>query len=139
MTDAKGRRAVGWACFDADCSFCTAWARRLRRTLEARGYGLAPLQSPRVRALLNLNEQDLLREMRLVTSDGAVLGGADALLHLAQGIWWAWPLYALARLPGMHRVLDHGYRWFAARRHCTSRSCVPRPSYDFAQKGGNAP
>lgn len=124
LTDAKGRSAArGWVFFDAGCSFCSAWARHLHGTLTARGFGLAPLQSPRVRALLNLPEHELLREMRLLMPDGNVLGGADALIYLAQNIWWAWPVYALAHLPGMRGLLLSAYRWFAARRHCLASTC----------------
>jgi predicted DCC family thiol-disulfide oxidoreductase YuxK len=119
LTDAKGRSASrGWVFFDAECSFCSAWARRMRRTLESRGFGLAPLQSPRVRALLNIPEEGLLREMRLLTADGTVLGGADVLLHLARNIWWAWPVFALAHLPGVRRLLASAYRSFARNRNC---------------------
>jgi predicted DCC family thiol-disulfide oxidoreductase YuxK len=123
MTDAKGRRARGWVFFDGDCRFCTAWARRFRGVLDARGYGLAPLQSPRVRALLNLPEAELLREMRVLTAEGALLGGAEAVVHLARRIWWAWPLYALAQLPGMNAVLASAYGRLAAHRSCANGSC----------------
>ena len=119
VTDAKGRSASrGWVFFDADCAFCSAWARHLHATLESRGFGLAALQSPRVRALLNLPDGELLREMRLLTADGSVLGGADALIFLARTIWWAWPVYALAQLPGVRALLAAAYRWLAAHRHC---------------------
>jgi len=119
LTDAKGRSASrGWVFFDADCAFCSAWARRLHAMLASRGFGLAPLQSPRVRALLSLPDGELLREMRLLTADGSVLGGADALIHLARNIWWARPVYALAQIPRVRALLAAAYRWLAERRHC---------------------
>ncbi len=124
MTDAKGRHALrGWVFFDRDCSVCTSLARRFRRPLEARGFGLAALQDPRVQALLALPLDDLLREMRVATANGDVYGGAEAIVYLARQIWWAWPLYAAAKLPGVPRILDAGYRWFAFHRGCTSRTC----------------
>ena len=124
MTDSKGRHAArGWVFFDRDCSVCTSLARRFRRTLETRGFGLAALQDPRVRALLSLPPEDLLREMRVATADGNVYGGAQAIVFLARQIWWAWPLYAAAKLPGMPRVLDASYRWFADHRTCMSGTC----------------
>ncbi len=125
LTDSKGRRArAGWVFFDADCSFCTALARRLRRVLEPRGYAVAPLQAPRVQELLGLPPDKLLLEMRVLTSGGQVIGGADAIVFLARGIWWAWPLYAAAQLPGVRAVLRAGYRWIAARRRCSSATCM---------------
>jgi len=124
MTDTKGRRAVrGWILFDRDCGICTSLARRFRRTFEKRGFGLAALQDPRVAALLALPPELLLREMRVVTSDGEIRGGAEAIVYLARQVWWAWPLYAAAQLPGVPRILDAGYRWFADHRPCSSGAC----------------
>ena len=124
MTDTKGRHAArGWVFFDRDCSVCTSLARRFRRALETRGFGLAALQDPRVRALLDLPPEDLLREMRVATADGNVYGGAEAIVFLARQICWAWPLYAAAKLPGLPRVLETCYRWFADHRTCVSGTC----------------
>jgi predicted DCC family thiol-disulfide oxidoreductase YuxK len=124
MTDTKGRRAArGWVLFDRDCTICTSQARRFRPTFEKRGFGLAALQDPRVAALLALPPEDLLREMRVVTSEGEIHGGADAIVYLARQVWWAWPLYAAAQLPGVPRILDAGYRWFADHRPCSSGTC----------------
>jgi len=124
MTDNKGRRArAGWLFFDADCRFCRTSARWLALFIEPRGFGLAPLQDPRVRTLLNLTGQQLLSEMKLLTREGRVFGGADALLALSREIWWAWPLYALALLPGIKPVLRAGYRWMAAHRSCQGAAC----------------
>ena len=136
MTDAKGRRAPnGWIFFDADCAFCTSLARRFAPVLEPRGYGLAPLQDPRVPALLGLPPAQLLLEMRVLTSDGRQFGGADAVLYLARQVWWAWPLYALGKLPGMRRALRAGYRWIAARRSCAASACAMKDLDRSAQKG----
>ena len=124
MTDTKGRHAArGWVCFDRDCSVCASLARRFRRTLETRGFGLAALQDPRVQALLALPTEDLLREMRVATGDGEIYGGAGAIVLLARQIWWAWPLFALAKLPGASRILNACYRWFAKHRTCSSGLC----------------
>lgn len=124
MTDSKGRHASrGWVCFDRDCNVCTSLARRFQRTLETRGFGLAALQDPRVQVLLDLPPAELLREMRVITAEGKVYGGARAIVYLARQIWWARPLYAAAQLPIVSRVLDGGYRWFADRRTCSSGKC----------------
>ena len=127
MTDRKGRRAArGWVFFDGDCEICQSLARRFRSTLENRGFGLAPLQDPRVAALLALPANALLREMRVLTPAGEVLGGAQAITFLAGKIWWAWPVHAAARVPGMQSLLRAGYRWFADHRHCLT--CVVSPA-----------
>jgi predicted DCC family thiol-disulfide oxidoreductase YuxK len=124
MTDAKGSRTSrGWVFFDRDCPVCTALARRFRRPLEKLGFGLAGLQDPRVQALLNLPPEELLREIRVATVEGKIYGGAEAVLFLARQIWWAWPLYAAAKLLGVPRILNAGYRWFADHRTCSSGIC----------------
>jgi predicted DCC family thiol-disulfide oxidoreductase YuxK len=124
LTESKGRRARrGWVLFDGDCPHCIALARRWGPRLEPRGFALAPLQDPRVEALLGLSREELLREMRVLAADGKQYGGADALIYLWSQVWWTWPLAALARLPGMRRVLRAGYRRVAARRNCAGSSC----------------
>src|SRR5258708_12500203 len=95
MTDTKGRHAArGGIWFDRDCTPCTSLGRRFRRTFEKRGFGLAALQDPRVATLLALPPDQLLREMRVVTSDGQIHGGAAAIVYLAKQVWWAWPIFA---------------------------------------------
>ncbi len=131
MTDAKGRKASrGWVFFDRDCDICTSLARRFRPTFERRGFGLAALQDPRAAALLSLPLDQLLTEMRVVTSNGERYGGAEAIVYLARQIWWAWPLYIAAHIPGAPRILTAGYRWFAEHRQCGSGNCpVQRKSH----------
>src|SRR6266851_9960979 len=124
ITDTKGRKAArGWVFFDRDCIVCTSRARRFRRTFEKRGFGLAALQDPRVAALLALPPDQLLREMRVVTSEGQIHGGAAAIVYLAKQVWWGWPLFAVAHIPGTSQILDIAYRWFAKHRPCSSGAC----------------
>jgi predicted DCC family thiol-disulfide oxidoreductase YuxK len=121
-TDTKGRHAKGWLFYDADCAFCTHLAQWLGPILHRRGMALAPLQDPRVGPLLGLDEQDLLRELKLLWSDGTQHGGADAILAVAATIWWAHPLVWLRKIPGAPRLLQAAYRWIAARRSCAARN-----------------
>lgn len=124
MTDTKGRHAeIGWICFDRDCPQCTWLARRFHRTFEKRGFGLAALQDPRVAALLALPSDQLLREMRVITKEGEIHGGAEAIVYLAKQVWWAWPFFAAAQIPGVLRILGIGYRWIADHRPCSSGAC----------------
>ena len=126
FTDSKGRHARGWLFWDAECGFCTRIARWLAPILERRGLALAPLQDPRVGALLGLSQQELMREMRLLLADGRQYGGADAAVALAREIWWARPLVWLAKIPGAMEPLRAGYRWVAERRNCAAASCAMR-------------
>jgi predicted DCC family thiol-disulfide oxidoreductase YuxK len=120
FTDSKGRHARGWLFFDADCPFCVKIVRALATTLQKRGFALAPLQDPRVGALLGLSQSELLMEMRLLLSNGQQTGGADAAVALAHEIWWAHPLARLSRLPGMMQLLRRTYRHIATHRKCSA-------------------
>lgn len=119
-TDGKGRHAKGWLFFDADCAFCTRIARWLAPILLTRGMAVAPLQDPRVGALLGLTCQELLRELRFLPSDGTQYGGADAVLAVAREFWWARPFAWASKLPGMMNLCHSAYRWVAARRSCAA-------------------
>ena len=122
-TDGKGRHAKGWLFFDAECGFCTRFARWLEPVLTRRGFAVAPLQDPRVGALLGMPREELLRELRFLHSDGRQCGGANAILAVAQEIWWARPLVWLAVVPGAMPLLHAGYRWVAAQRSCAATNC----------------
>jgi len=130
-TDSKGRHARGFLFFDADCAFCTRTSRWLAPILARRGFAVAPLQDPRVGALLGLSQQELRRELRFLLADGTQYGGADAVLAVARQIWWARPLVWLSHIPGMKPLLRLAYRWIAARRSCAATNArgaceVPR-------------
>jgi len=117
----------GWILYDGDCGFCTGWAWRLARVAGPRGFHLAPLQAPWVRRRLALAEDELLREMRVLTAGDAVYGGADAFLFLARQIWWLLPFTLLAWIPGVMPLARAAYRWIAAHRHTISATCgLPR-------------
>ena len=123
FTDGKGRHARGWLFFDGECEFCTRTARWVFPILAQRGLGVAPLQDPRVGALLGLPPAELLRELRFLLSDGSQYGGADAVLAVAREIWWGQPLVWLTKIPGMLEQMRRGYYWFAARRSCAAMGC----------------
>jgi predicted DCC family thiol-disulfide oxidoreductase YuxK len=119
-TDGKGRHAKGWLFFDAECGFCTRLARWLEPILVRRGFAVAPLQDPRVGALLGMPSHELLRELRFLHSDGRYSGGANAVLAVAREIWWARPLVWLAAIPGVMPLLHVGYRCIASHRNCAA-------------------
>ena len=118
MTESKGRHARGWLFYDAECEFCTRTAGWLARPLYKRGLAIAPLQDPRVGALLGLTQEQLLQAIRLVMSDGKQYTGADAFLALASELWWASPLVWVSKVPGGSTALRTGYEWVATHRRC---------------------
>ncbi|HWW01639.1 MAG TPA: DUF393 domain-containing protein [Candidatus Acidoferrum sp.] len=132
-------KMTGWVLFDADCRLCRTLANRCGPLLRRRHLDLVPLQTPWVRKRLGLNDTELFAEMRLLTQDGAVYGGADALLAIARQIWWAKPVCWLACVPGVTPVLRKVYALFARHRYCLGRTCtVARPAPSGAG-GGHKP
>jgi predicted DCC family thiol-disulfide oxidoreductase YuxK len=93
--------------------------------LLRRGFAVAPLQDPRVCALLGLTGENVLRELRFLLSDGTQFGGADAVVAMTREIWWAQPLAWLAKIPGMMPLWHAAYRWVAAHRSCAAADATP--------------
>ena len=128
FTDAKGRHARGWLFFDAECGFCTRIARWIAPSLRKRGLDAAPLQDPRVGALLGLSKEELLYEMRFLLADGTHTGGADAAVALAREIAWMRPLVWLSKIPGALPWMRRIYRRIAEKRHCAAVCSADAPS-----------
>ena len=113
-----------WVLFDGECPWCMSLVQKFESTLRARGFEVAPLQTQWARAHLGLTPEEPLIEMKVLTHDGGTLGGGDAVAYLAGRIWWAWPLYLIAKLPYGMPILRRAYRWIAARRTCANGACA---------------
>ena len=118
-TDTKDEN--GWVLFDGQCPICRKLAHLCAPVLVRHHFALVPLQTPWVRERLGISEDELLSEMRLLTPQGKLYGGADALIGIARQIWWAWPWYGLAQIPFVRAALRDGYGRFARRRNCLCR------------------
>ena len=128
IESAGEERTIGRVFFDGDCGICTQAARRFEGVLRRRRFALVPLQASDACHTLGISEAERLSEMRLRLADGTVFGGAQAVVEIARRIWWAWPVWAISRLPGAMRPLDAGYRWLARRRRCANGACrITRP------------
>ena len=103
--------------------------------LGPRGFSSLALQTPWVRALLHLPEEELLSEMRVLLLDGEMFGGADAIVALARYAWWGWPLVAIAHAPGVRRLLRAAYRRVAAQRYCAGGACATRSEAQLEREG----
>jgi predicted DCC family thiol-disulfide oxidoreductase YuxK len=121
ITDILNTTGRDWVCYDADCSLCVRWAGRFRTLLEKHGFLLMPLQSAAVRAALRLPEDDLLKEMRVITRTGTVIGGADAVVYLSRFVFK--PLIPFTWIPGAKTILRAAYRYIARNRDCTGKTC----------------
>ena len=113
----------GWILYDGDCRYCVAAAKQFEGLLARRGFVFLPLQTPWVQERLGLEPDAPLQEMRVLTVDRRDFGGADAVIFLAQQMWWSTPFAVLATLPGIHGAVDRTYRWIAAHRGCTHLAC----------------
>jgi len=91
--------------------------------LLRRGFHLVPLQAAWVGPRLGLSHKELMFEMKLLTADGRIVGGADSFIHVARYIWWARLFFVLAQIPGMKRLLRVIYRCVARNRHCLPGQC----------------
>lgn len=115
---------AGWVGYDGECPLCQRWRVRVERPLFRHGYQFVPLQTPWVRARLDLKDHDPLTEMRLLRPGKPVLGGADAAVVLMRHVWWLWPLWLCSRLPGAMPIIHAVYRRIAANRHCKQGTCA---------------
>jgi predicted DCC family thiol-disulfide oxidoreductase YuxK len=104
--------------YDGDCSLCTGWASRFERVLQRAGFAVATLQGNSAGADLS--------EMIVLTPDGRRFGGADGVVQIARRLWWAWPLFALAQIPGMMPLFRAVYHRVATSRHCLGGACEMR-------------
>ncbi|MCE9583319.1 MAG: DCC1-like thiol-disulfide oxidoreductase family protein [Planctomycetes bacterium] len=114
---------AGWVCYDADCSLCTAAARRFGTVLARRGIETVPLQEDWVRARLGLRVGEASSEMAFIVAGGQAFGGAEAVARICREIGWAWPVWAASRVPGVGALMRAGYRWVAAHRSCAGGAC----------------
>jgi predicted DCC family thiol-disulfide oxidoreductase YuxK len=115
--------AQGWVLYDGNCSLCANAVTRFAPMLRRHHFDLVPLQTPWVQKRLGLKLNEPPAEMKLLASDKTIYGGADALVQIARHIWWASPLFALAKIPGALILLRAIYRRIAANRHCLSGVC----------------
>jgi predicted DCC family thiol-disulfide oxidoreductase YuxK len=121
---------IGFVLYDDSCGFCRRWIPFWETTLRKRGFAIAPLQSDWVAEQLNVLEEDLLFDLRLLLANGDQVCGADVYRYVMQRIWWAYPLYILSSLPLLRNVFDWGYRTFANNRYRFSRSCQLPPAIE---------
>ncbi|MFK5924557.1 MAG: MBOAT family protein [Verrucomicrobiota bacterium] len=102
---------MGVLFYDGSCRICVRWAERLRcwfaGRLECRPFVDGGVEE----------------EMCLRLADGREFGGADAVRVLAGRLWWGWPFYLLAYLPGVLPLMRVVYQKIASGRHCSAGAC----------------
>jgi predicted DCC family thiol-disulfide oxidoreductase YuxK len=124
ITDHTDRsQSSGWVFYDGECAVCLELAARFGGVLRRAGFALVAFQHPWAGVKLGLQSGEVPDAARVVATNGATTEGAEAMLVLADRIWWAKPLAWLGRWPLSMRGMRRGYAWFAARRHCIGGAC----------------
>ena len=114
----------GYVFYDTTCPICRKWVGRVHGPLARRGFHPVPLQALWARQRLGIAEGQPLVEMKLLMRDGEIYGGADALVRIARAIWWLWPLFLVAQLPGVKILLRKTYIRLASNRACADTKCA---------------
>lgn len=115
--------ARGWIFYDAQCPFCRRQCQRWGPTFARRGFVWLPLQTPGTANRLGVTESELRREMKLLRTDGRVLGGVEAWAVLLRSVGWLRPVGWLLACPGLRDLAGLGYRWVARHRYCLGGTC----------------
>lgn len=110
--------------FDGECPLCAREVAMLRRLDRARGrIAFADIAAPGFDAgRYGRSDAELMARIHGVLGDGRVVEGLEVFrrAYAAVGLGWA---LAWTDWPGLRRVADAGYRWFARNRlRLTGRS-----------------
>jgi lipase maturation factor 1 len=101
--------------FDGDCGFCRFWVARWQaRTRDRVDFAPAQQQASR---FPQVTEEAWKRSVQLITPEGAVYGGAEAVFRIlayAPGLHWMLAIYRY--LPGARPVTEAAYRLVADHR-----------------------
>ena len=113
----------GWILYDGSCGFCSKWVPFWSTTLAKQGLGFAPLQADWVKDRIDMPEEELLSDLRLLLDTGEVISGPDVYRHVMRHAWWLTPLYLFSIIPGLSHLFDWSYRTFANHRYEVSAAC----------------
>ena len=112
---ALGGTRMSWTVlYDGGCNLCRRAAAnvaaldpsRAIRVLDCRHVDPAQL-------FAGLDDEACLRDLQVLTHDGRCLTGLPARIALAGNVRLLWPLALLARMPGLHQLLE---AWFNRRQ-----------------------
>ncbi|MGA2684118.1 MAG: DCC1-like thiol-disulfide oxidoreductase family protein [Verrucomicrobiota bacterium] len=114
---------AGWILYDDSCGFCRRWIPFWAKTLQKHGFEIAPLQASWVGEKLQLDDKNLLHDLRLLLANGEQIQGADTYRYAMKRIWWVYPVYLFSIAPMGRDIFNWSYRKFATHRHQISRAC----------------
>lgn len=107
--------------FDGSCPLCQREIAVYRNLKPDQPIEWVDVSSPNPTLPEGFNKHELMQRFHTQTADGRVLSGAEAFVF----IWSQLPgwrvLALLAKLPGMLRVMEWGYRGFLKVRPAVQR------------------
>ncbi|HYU10218.1 MAG TPA: DUF393 domain-containing protein [Gemmatimonadales bacterium] len=112
--------------YDGECGICQQAVALLKRWDREHVLRFIPFQDEAAVARFGIALPALAAAMHLITPDGRVYPGADAvpeLLRLFPGRRWLAPLF---RIPGVRPIARRVYAWIAVRRRCLVRGIPGR-------------
>lgn len=110
--------------YDGDCPFCLKQIARIRRWDRAESFEYVPRRTPGLEERFpKLAEGDFNTGMRLVSPDGSIHVGADAVYQIARALPFWRRLAWLYRVPGLRRLARGIYAWIAAHRRSLAGTC----------------
>jgi predicted DCC family thiol-disulfide oxidoreductase YuxK len=116
-------KPAAWILYDDSCGFCRRWVPFWQNTLRKRGFEIAPLQASWVGEKLQLDDKNLLHDLRLLLANGEQIQGADTYRYAMRRIWWVYPVYLFSIAPMSRNIFNWSYRKFATHRHQISHIC----------------
>ena len=110
--------------YDGLCKFCTAGARRFVKWMGRVEVELLDFQRPgALDRFPGLTHADCMRAMQLVTPEGRVFRGAEAIARALATRRLVGRMAYLYYLPGLRQLLDWGYARVAANRYRIMGAC----------------
>lgn len=103
--------------YDATCRFCDVSSSQVLRLVSKKIIERLDINDPNLQTLYNISPISAQREMHLVTTDGKVVHGADAVRELFKLSKWLWLLSWLWYLPGFAALAQIIYLWVADHRY----------------------
>jgi predicted DCC family thiol-disulfide oxidoreductase YuxK len=104
-------------CYDGSCGICRRGVRFLKFNLNRREFCFQPMQDPAIQLMLGMQTDPSMTEMKVIASDGSIIGGPAAVRFLMCRIWWLRWLAPLSETRLLKPVCDRAYLTFAANRY----------------------
>jgi predicted DCC family thiol-disulfide oxidoreductase YuxK len=115
--------------YDGECRFCQAQVARMRRWAGAQLVPL-PLQKPGLLEALGISQEEAMAAMQLVTQDGRIYAGVEAVTQALRHRPILGRLLRLYYVPGCRHLADLGYRLVARYRYRLMGRAIARGECD---------